>query len=83
MQGAVGQTITLGNFGTILTSIYTGGTPLPTSVLCTDCVKAGYNVLVKDVPSIGSNATVTGALTSACGASFVGQFHPKVLIIAV
>lgn len=43
---------------------------IPKNVTCTDCIKAAYNVINTDVPSVTSDAAPE--LQSQCGASFTG-----------
>ncbi|KIM40213.1 hypothetical protein M413DRAFT_446381 [Hebeloma cylindrosporum] len=50
-------------------------TSLPANVTCTNCVKAAYNIINTDVPSIV--ADVAPALQSQCGASFTDGTTPS------
>lgn len=53
-------------------------TTLPANVTCTDCVKAAYNVIAADIPSITTD--VAPALQSQCGASFADGKTPSNIV---
>ncbi|EDR08811.1 uncharacterized protein LACBIDRAFT_296259 [Laccaria bicolor S238N-H82] len=48
---------------------------IPTNITCSNCIKAAYNIIAKDVPSIVSEAAP--ALQSQCGASFTDGATPS------
>lgn len=69
--------LSLDNIMTQMTEILTGqATNLPTSLVCTDCSKAAFNILKQNDPALAGSSTVTNAVENQCGASFVGMSRP-------
>jgi hypothetical protein len=48
---------------------------LPTNITCSNCIKAAYNIIAKNIPSIVTDAAP--ALQSQCGASFTDGTTPS------
>ena len=46
---------------------------VPKDIVCSNCVKGAYNVIKTDVPTIVEDASP--ALSSQCGASFIGELN--------
>jgi len=71
------QTVTgdLTSVGNVLGLLNIDVTDLPTNITCTNCVKAAYNTISADVPSI--NPDVSSFLSNKCGATFVDGQNPS------
>jgi len=74
IQNALGAPLSL---NTVISFVSDPTTMLLTNktLTCTDCVKAAYNVLKSDVPSIVSDTDP--ALSTQCGASFIDGQTPS------
>ncbi|EAU91420.1 hypothetical protein CC1G_01909 [Coprinopsis cinerea okayama7 len=49
---------------------------IASDIICTDCVKAAYNIVVQDIPQLGSGG-LTGGAESLCGANFTDGDTPE------
>lgn len=68
------------NIQSIIGFVMGSGSPLqniPRNVTCSDCVKAAYNILNQDVPSLVSDAAP--ALQTECGSSFTDGNTPSTI----
>ncbi|KAF8200958.1 hypothetical protein BJ912DRAFT_947698 [Pholiota molesta] len=74
VQNIVGN-LTISN---IMQIIANPPSTIPTNVSCTDCIKAAYNVVNQDVPSLISGAAPS--LQSQCGASFTDGTTPSNIV---
>jgi len=77
LEGVTGP-LSLDNLFQLVPSLLTGqaSVSLPQSLACTDCLQAAYDIVKTDQPSIASNPTVTNAIQSQCGASFLSNSAP-------
>ncbi|TDL13223.1 hypothetical protein BD410DRAFT_810742, partial [Rickenella mellea] len=49
-------------------------------VACTNCIKAVYNILKQDEPSLGTSTQVNAAFSTTCGASFLDGQTPSSIV---
>ncbi|TFK26479.1 hypothetical protein FA15DRAFT_667360 [Coprinopsis marcescibilis] len=73
IEGAVG-TLSIGN---IVTQFLNGSNPVPLDLLCTDCVKAAYNLIADAIPSLASNNETITQVEAQCGANFTDGVTPS------
>jgi hypothetical protein len=63
------------NIGPAIEGVVSGQTTIPSSVICTDCNKAAYNIAQQN-PVLAFPPSATTALSTTCGASFVDGMTP-------
>ncbi|KAF9474545.1 hypothetical protein BDN70DRAFT_866068 [Pholiota conissans] len=77
IQNAVGN-LSISNIAQIIAN---PPSTIPANVSCTDCIKAAYNVINHDVPSLVSDSA--SSLQSQCGASFTDGTTPSNIVDSV
>jgi len=75
IQTATGVTLNVNELGALVSGGY-GNITLPSNVVCTNCVKAAYNILESADPTLIPKATVQ----ADCGASFVDGNNPTGIV---
>jgi len=75
LEGVVGP-LTPINIEPAIKSVESGKQSIPSSVICTDCHKAAYNIIHTNLPNALSSTT-TKALGDTCGASFIDGQTPS------
>ena len=68
IEGAVGTLSQSNNITPFFNS-----SNVPMDLLCTDCVKAAYNLITDALPSLVHNET-TSQIQDQCGANFTGTY---------
>ena len=67
--------LSLANFDKIVQKA-TGLEKPPKNIVCTNCVKQGYNIYKKELPEVVSNLETS--LQNTCGADFTGTISSEV-----
>ncbi|KAL5484981.1 hypothetical protein ACEPAI_7623 [Sanghuangporus weigelae] len=72
IEAAEGTTLSIDNIFSSWASILGGGlSNVPSYIICGECSKEQFNVIATAEPAIASNTTVTSAIESQCGSSFL------------
>ncbi|TDL15559.1 hypothetical protein BD410DRAFT_104836 [Rickenella mellea] len=79
-QNASGTTLTLANAFQVLTQLVIGSSTFTKEVACTNCIKAAYNILKQDEPSLATSTQVNTAFSTTCGASFLDGQTPSSIV---
>jgi hypothetical protein len=70
IQTASGQNLTVNSLIKTISGLNFQN--IPKNITCSDCIKAAYTTINKDIPDLTSDAAP--AAQSQCGASFTGAF---------
>ncbi|TCD60966.1 hypothetical protein EIP91_009247 [Steccherinum ochraceum] len=81
VQSSTGTTLSTNGVMQLVQQIMGGQVPnLPSSVLCTDCTKAAFNIINTQYPGLANGSVnVVGNISSTCGADFVNGSTPSTI----